>query len=210
MDQVATALVQVESLCQRVGADQDDAVRFGEAFRDTGSFGFRVGAADGEDRGADCGQGLNGGLLAVGVFCVDDHVGAWMIQANQPNFQHQGRQFGIVRRGGLAEADQRLQIGQGRFAGQRRGHFLGFQFGDVFFIGRGQHTEAGHPAAIGAQGTLAFPQRFGAVAIGHHAQGRDAGSDGGHRPFQKADEGQCVGQAGAVTRSLQSGRYQGG
>ncbi len=210
MDQMKTALVQVETLGERVSADQHDAVFLGEPFRRTRAFSLRVGAADGQDRAADHAERLDRRALAVGVFGIDNHVGIRMTQADQPDFQHQGRQFGIVRRCCLSEADQRKQRGRGFRAGQRGRDFLGLQFGDVLLLRCPQHAEARHAAAVRAQSALSLFQWVRAVALRHHPQRRHTGGDSRHRSFQQADEGERIRQPRPVARPLQPGRYQSG
>ena len=47
MYQMIAALMQIQSLRQRISADKDDTILLGTAFRRAGANGFRIGAADG-------------------------------------------------------------------------------------------------------------------------------------------------------------------
>ncbi len=212
MDQVEAALVQVQALGQRVGADQDDVVLGREAFGCAGSFRFGVGAGDGQDGAADIRQGGGGGTLAVGVFRIDEDIGAGMFQPDQADFPLQGVQFGVVRDRGLTGSDQVCQRLCGCRCFKAGGHFLGFEGGGVVFLRGRQDAVAGDAAAPGAQGALAFATPSGGVgqgvAGGDDAQGGDAGGEGRERSFQQADEGQSVGQVLRVARRAQSRQHE--
>ena len=135
MDQVKTALVQVQPLGQRIGADQDDLFFYRETFRRTRSFGFRVCAADGQDRAVrsrPAPRPPRAGCRHIPYrrshWPPDDAGGSTGFPAPaRPVWDRATRR---PRRGGSARA-----IVRGRIAGQRGGHLLGFQFGDLFFIG---------------------------------------------------------------------------
>ena len=95
MDQVEAALVQVQALGQRVGADQDDPVFLRAPFGRPRSRTFRIGATDCQNA-ADLRQRFHRHALTVGIFRIDEDIGVGVAQPDQPDFQHQRREFRVV------------------------------------------------------------------------------------------------------------------
>ena len=122
MNQIEAALLQVQPLGQRVGADQDDAVLLREALRDARALRLGIEAVDRQDfsrdpmRRTQCAQRRQ---LAVGVLRIDEDVRRRMLSADRPDLAHHRGEFRIVRFGCRTQPDQRIQRIQRRIGATR-------------------------------------------------------------------------------------------
>ena len=221
MDQIEAALLQVQPLGQRVGADQDDAVPLPKALRNARALRFGIQAVDREHLSRNPirrAQGAQRRQLAVGILGIDDDVRRRMLATDCPDLAHHRSEFRIVRFGRRTKSDQLIQRIQRRIgaaalrtrdrrklhgaeAVQIGGHAVGFQVRGVAFSDGIENAKPQQAFAIRTQRPrplLSQRLSFGlvctqlAVAIGDDTQRVHAGGDGGARTLKQADKRQCI------------------
>jgi hypothetical protein len=110
VDQVMAALMQVEAFGRRIGADQHQAILATEAISDLNSDAVRVIAAHGQDR-THIGilKGLDQGLLAIGIFGVDDDIRPRITPADVGNFHGQLLEFRVLSLRRISKCHQLIE-----------------------------------------------------------------------------------------------------
>src|SRR6516225_5430086 len=97
MDEVMTALVEIQTLCSGIGADENHAVPRPEQLGYFASLGFFVLAAHGEYLLQLCIlESINRSALAVDVLCVDENTRVRLFLANVPNCCDKAVEFGVM------------------------------------------------------------------------------------------------------------------
>ena len=111
MDEVMTALVQIEPLSRRVGTHQHQPIGAAKALRHFAACRRPILAAHQQHRAAARLHDRTGNrLLAIGVLGVDQHICRWLSGANGLHLRHQLVKLRIGNKRRRRQIDQRLKL----------------------------------------------------------------------------------------------------